>query len=200
MTISNASQSARRSESHRSDDGRSLRYAARIIGAPYTTVQEAVKLFRETQSYSRRPGSGRKRVTSGRDDRYLVSQVLRDRHTTTVEAPYGPIKDKNDWRICTNSELTQLYKKPNIFTLIKAKRIELIGHVSRMNGGRSIKKIFEGKPRLRRTDCVERDLCSLGVRNWRRKAENRNEWAIIIKEALAKLIGFETLAFVTLAD
>ncbi|PSN43894.1 hypothetical protein C0J52_03671 [Blattella germanica] len=36
------------------DDGRSLRYAARTIGAPYTTVQEAVKRFRETQSYSRR--------------------------------------------------------------------------------------------------------------------------------------------------
>lgn len=109
---------------------------------------------------------------------------------------YGPIKDKNGWRIRTNSELTQLYKKPNIITLIKAKRIEWIGHVSRMDGGRSIKKIFEGKfegrrdrgrPRLRWTDCVERDLCSLGVRNWRRKAENRNEWAIIIKEALAKL-------------
>ncbi|PSN55908.1 hypothetical protein C0J52_00468 [Blattella germanica] len=50
--------------------------------------------------------------------------------------------------------------------------IEWIGHVSRMDGGRSIKKIFEGKfdrrrdrgrPRLRWTDCVERDLCSLGV-------------------------------------
>ncbi|PSN31217.1 hypothetical protein C0J52_23583, partial [Blattella germanica] len=38
--ISNASKSARRSEI---DDGRSLRYAARTIGAPYTTVQGAVK-------------------------------------------------------------------------------------------------------------------------------------------------------------
>ncbi|PSN34050.1 hypothetical protein C0J52_26279, partial [Blattella germanica] len=97
------------------------------------------------------------------------------------------------WRIRTNSELTQLYKNPNIITLIKAKRIEWIRHVSRMDGGRSI---FEGKfegrrdrgrPRLRWTDCVERNLCSLRVRNWRRKAVNRNEWAIIIKEALAKL-------------
>ncbi|PSN49444.1 hypothetical protein C0J52_06603 [Blattella germanica] len=56
---------------------------------------------------------------------------------------YGPIKDKNGWRIRTNSELTQLYKKPNIITLIKAKSIEWIGHVSRMDDGRSIKKIFE---------------------------------------------------------
>ncbi|PSN40288.1 hypothetical protein C0J52_22094 [Blattella germanica] len=102
---------------------------------------------------------------------------------------YGPIKDKNGWRIRTNSE------KPNIITIIKAKRIEWIGHVSKMDGGRSIKKIFEGKfegrrdrgrPRLRWTDCMERDLCNLGVRNWRRKAENMNEWAIIIKQALAE--------------
>ncbi|PSN46191.1 hypothetical protein C0J52_18541 [Blattella germanica] len=42
---------------------------------------------------------------------------------------YGPIKDKNGWRIRSNSELTQLYKKPNIITLIKAKRIEWIGHM-----------------------------------------------------------------------
>ncbi|PSN36512.1 hypothetical protein C0J52_05052, partial [Blattella germanica] len=55
------------------------------------------------------------------------------------------------------------------------------------------------RPRLRWTDCVERDLCSLGVRNWRRKAENRNEWAIIIKEALAKkyfILIFSAFLFV----
>ncbi|KAJ4427076.1 hypothetical protein ANN_24691 [Periplaneta americana] len=46
------------------DDGRSPRYAAATIGAPYITVQEAVKWFWESQSYSRRPGSGRKRKTS----------------------------------------------------------------------------------------------------------------------------------------
>ncbi|PSN51904.1 hypothetical protein C0J52_12790 [Blattella germanica] len=91
-----------------------------------------------------------------------------------------------------NGSLEFIFKKPNIITLIKAKTIEWIGHVSRMDGGRSIKKIFEGRrdrgrPRLRWTDCVERDLCSLGVRYWRRKAENRNKWAIIIKESLAKL-------------
>ncbi|PSN34121.1 hypothetical protein C0J52_21462, partial [Blattella germanica] len=44
------------------------------------------------------------------------------------------------WRIRTNSELTQLYKNPNIITLIKAKRIEWNGRVSRMDGGRSIKR------------------------------------------------------------
>ncbi|KAJ4437629.1 hypothetical protein ANN_17774 [Periplaneta americana] len=67
------------------DVGCSVRYAAATIGATYTTVQEAVKWFWETQSYSRRPGSGRK-MTSARDDRFLVSQVLRNCHTTAVEA------------------------------------------------------------------------------------------------------------------
>ncbi|PSN49670.1 hypothetical protein C0J52_22829 [Blattella germanica] len=88
------------------------------------------------------------------------------------------MKDKNGWRILTNSELTQLYKKPNIITLIKAKRIEKKIFEGKFEGRRD-----RGKPRLRWTDCVERDLCSLGVRNWRRKAVNRNEWEIIIKEA-----------------
>ncbi|KAJ4427081.1 hypothetical protein ANN_24696 [Periplaneta americana] len=35
---------------------------------------------------NRRPGSGRKRKTSAQDDRFLVSQVLRNCHTTAVEA------------------------------------------------------------------------------------------------------------------
>ncbi|PSN34850.1 hypothetical protein C0J52_24707 [Blattella germanica] len=49
-------------------------------------------------------------------------------------------KNKTVGKMGTNSELTQLYKNPNIITLIKTKRLEWIGHVSRMDGGRSIKR------------------------------------------------------------
>ena len=41
--------------------------------------------FRETGRYSRRPGSGRKRVTSAHDDYFIVLNTLRDRYSTTVE-------------------------------------------------------------------------------------------------------------------
>jgi hypothetical protein len=34
---------------------------------------------------------------------------------------------------------------------------------------------------------VEDDLKILGVRRWRKRAEDREEWAIILKETMVKL-------------
>jgi hypothetical protein len=54
------------------EDGRSIRYAANAIGVPLTTTgQKAVRRFQETGQFTRRPGSGRKRATTHRDDRFL---------------------------------------------------------------------------------------------------------------------------------
>jgi hypothetical protein len=44
-----------------------------------------------------------------------------------------------------------------------------------------------GRPRLRWLDDVEADLRSMGIKRWRTKVLNREEWASIIKEAKAKL-------------
>jgi hypothetical protein len=64
-----------------------------------------------------------------------------------------------------------------------------------MNETRSVKKIFEGKlgqrrsrgrPRLRWINDVEDDLRKLGVKRWRMKALEREEWALIIKKAKLK--------------
>ena len=76
--------------------------------------------------------------------------------------------------------------------------MEWLGHVIRMNETWSVKKIFEGKlegrrgrerPRCRWIDDVEDDLRKLGVKRWRAKALDREEWASIISEAKAKLKG-----------
>jgi len=65
-----------------------------------------------------------------------------------------------------------------------------------MNETRSVTKIFEGKlegrrgtgrPRLRWIDDVEDDLRNLGVKRWKAKALDREEWASIIREAKVKL-------------
>jgi len=65
-----------------------------------------------------------------------------------------------------------------------------------MNETRSVKKIYEGKlegrrgrgrPRLRWTNDVEDDLRKLGVKRWRTKAFDREEWASNIRETKAKL-------------
>ena len=102
------------------------------------------------------------------------------------------------WRIKTNLELMTKYKSQDIVNVIKIRRLEWIGHVIRMNETRSVKQIFEGKlegrrgrgrHRLRWIDDVEDDLRKLGVKRWRAKALDREEWASVIREAKAKRKG-----------
>ena len=111
---------------------------------------------------------------------------------------YGPTKENGQWRIKTKEELRTKYKSQDIVTVIKIRRSEWLGHVSRMNETRAVKKICEGKlegrrgrgrPRLRWINDVEDDLRKLGVKRWRTKATDREEWASIVREAKAKLKG-----------
>jgi hypothetical protein len=78
----------------------------------------------------------------------------------------------------------------------KARRQEWAGHLVRMSDGRAVKEVFVGKPdrrskagrpKLRRLDCIENDLKSMGVKRWRKKAEDRSVWDSILKETLVKL-------------
>jgi transposase len=57
-------------------DGRGQR--ARIVGKSLCAVQNVYQRYEETGLITRRPGSGRKRVTTQRDDRFLVSTSLRN--------------------------------------------------------------------------------------------------------------------------
>jgi hypothetical protein len=109
---------------------------------------------------------------------------------------YGPTKENGQWRIKTNEELITKYKVPDIVNVIKIRRMEWLGHVVRMNETRCVKKIFEGKlegrkgrgrPRRRWINDVDDDLTELGVKRWRTKELEREEWASIIKETKANL-------------
>jgi len=64
----------------------------------------------------------------------------------------------------------------------------------RMNNDRSVKKIFNtkadgarnvGRPKLQWEDCVDQDMRILGVKNWKKVALNRDEWAKLLKKSRA---------------
>jgi hypothetical protein len=53
----------------------------------------------------------------------------------------GLVVEEGRWRIRTNQELRELYKKLDIAD-IKEKRLEWIGRVLRMDQGRTVEKVF----------------------------------------------------------
>jgi hypothetical protein len=87
--------------------------------------------------------------------------------------------------------LRELHKAPDLVVDINRKRLEWLGHVIRTDQRRVVKKIFDskpegrrkvGRPRLRWLDDVENDLRVMKIKRWRKKAQNREEWASVIKE------------------
>jgi hypothetical protein len=102
---------------------------------------------------------------------------------------YSPKRDTNGWRIRTNKELQDQYRSADIVTSIKVRRLEWDGHVVRMDNEWMVKKCFweTQKTKAKVAGLWEDDLKTLGVRRWRKSAEDCEEWAIILKEAMVKL-------------
>jgi hypothetical protein len=79
---------------------------------------------------------------------------------------------------------------------IKIGRLEWAGHIMRMEEERIPKKILKenfhttrpvGRPRTRWANVVQRDaLQLLGIRGWRRRAANRDEWRRLMMGAKAQ--------------
>ncbi|RZF38840.1 hypothetical protein LSTR_LSTR013781 [Laodelphax striatellus] len=63
---------------------------------------------------------------------------------------YGPVNIDGEWRIRTNQELRDLYKKSQIVDDIKIRRLSWLGHVERMSDMRAVKRVFRGNPGGRR--------------------------------------------------
>ena len=47
----------------------------------------------------------------------------------------------------------------------------------------------KGRPRKRWVDDLESDLRSLGIRNWKVKVRNRNEWKAVVRETKVLFTG-----------
>lgn len=106
---------------------------------------------------------------------------------------FGPVCLGGEWRIRYNHELYQLYDDVDLVKKIKVQRLRWLGHVERMEDSAPPKRISlgpppdgrrrQGRPNLRWMDDVEQDINSLGLRNWREKARNRESWREVLKAA-----------------
>lgn len=77
--------------------GISMRRTARMAGVTLRTVQNVKRRYEETGNHLRRPCNGRPRCTSTREDRYIVSTVLRNRHINAVEVQQQLLQTRMDY-------------------------------------------------------------------------------------------------------
>jgi hypothetical protein len=108
---------------------------------------------------------------------------------------FGPSRNHDgSWRIKTNDELDNVTKGRNIVNFIKAQRISWLGHISRMEAERTVKRTYEwqpharrkrGRPKIRRKDDVREDLKESGIYNWLTRTQDRSSWKEIVEQAKA---------------
>jgi virulence-associated protein VapD len=116
-------------------------------------------------------------------DPYKIGRELIERKI--LRKIYGPVKEGDTWRIRYNEELNRFIKGDNIVKFINAQRIRWLGHVKIMEAGAIPRRMMEGRPRLRWIDDVVADLRAMRIKQWTEKAEDREQWRRVVKEAKA---------------
>jgi hypothetical protein len=106
---------------------------------------------------------------------------------------YGPVKEKELWRIRRNDELEAIIKGENIVRFIKCQRIRWLCHIERMQDTAIPKKMYgklyatrrRGRPKIRCLDDVSMDLRKMGLNERKDRARNREAWRHIVEETKA---------------
>ena len=77
------------------------------------------------------------------------------------------------------------YRSPNIVRVIKYRRLRWVGHVARMEEGRSAGKRPLGRPRRKWEVYIRMDLKEIGInrRNWVDTAQDRDYWWALVNAA-----------------
>jgi hypothetical protein len=77
------------------------------------------------------------------------------------------LKENHRWRIRTNKEIQKIINDEDIVRFVKSRRLELLGHVERMDENRAPKKFLHGsmeekrkrgRPRRRWLQDLQEDL------------------------------------------
>jgi hypothetical protein len=123
------------------------------------------------------------------------SLTLREEHRLRVfenrvlRRIFGPKREEDgSWRKLHNDELPNLYSSPNIFSVIKSRKMRLVGHVARV-GGRGVYRVLVGRPKGKRPlgrpgrrweDNIKMDLREIGIdeTNWIQLAQDRVQWRV----------------------
>jgi hypothetical protein len=82
----------------------------------------------------------------------------------------------------------------NYIVFIKAQIISWLGHISKMEAGRTVKRIYDWQPRATRKrrrpkitwkDDVREVLKDLGIYNWITRKQDRSSWKEFVEQAKA---------------
>ena len=123
---------------------------------------------------------------------------------------FGPKRDEvtREWIKLHNKELNDLYSSPNIFRVIKFRRIRWAGHVARMGEKRGVYKILVGKPegkrpigrpRHRWEDNIKMDLQEVGWghMDWIELAQDRDRWRALVNAVMDPRVPWNAGNFLT---
>jgi hypothetical protein len=118
--------------------------------------------------------------------------TLRVLENRVLRRIFGPKREEDgSWRKLHNDELHDLCSSPNIFRVIKSRRIRWAGHVACMGEGRGTYRLLVGRPegkrpmarpRRRWEDNIKMDLGEIGIdgANWIRLAQDRVHWRTFV--------------------
>lgn len=160
-----------------SNDGRSQRYIANVLGVSHSVVGRVVQRHRETGRFTRRLGQGRRRCTTAREDRAIGRRALQERQATarTLAGHHTAVTDQ----IISAQTIRRRLREQNIRSRkpMKVPKMTAAHRANRMRFARAhVNWSMQRWRRILFTDESRFALegCDGRVRVWRREQEHRN--------------------------